>query len=135
MNGPTHRRPKWTIGTMLIFVGWSSVVVWLNIRPNVACMSDPKEEGPIIAAVWYGCPWSYAAGFTVGTRTAQGQRIRLPSVCTIDSHLALAGNIAIGLLAVAVLTFASRYLLRRMVSGLRAVFGKPPINGKSSTEP
>ncbi len=27
-------RPKWTIGTMLLVVGWSSLVVWLNVRPR-----------------------------------------------------------------------------------------------------
>jgi hypothetical protein len=38
----------------------------------------------------------------------------------------IAANIAIGLLAVAVLTFASKYLLRATVAGLRGSVGKPP---------
>jgi len=42
------------------------------------------------------------------------------------SYWLLAANIAIGLIAVAVLTFASKYLLRAIVAGLRAIMSKPP---------
>ncbi len=28
-------RPRWTLGTMLLIVGWSAVVVWLNVRTRV----------------------------------------------------------------------------------------------------
>ena len=33
-------RPRWTLGTMLLVVGWSAVVVWLNVRPRIEVSPD-----------------------------------------------------------------------------------------------
>jgi hypothetical protein len=58
----------------------------------------------------YGCPWTHAC-----------------SSSTVETlgYRALAANIAIGLLAVAVLALASEYLVRATLAGLRAFLGKP----------
>jgi hypothetical protein len=140
MNAPTHRRPKWTIGTMLLVVGWTSVVVWLNVRPRNYCIPQPAPH-PFTKPTNYACYCYQICGFpwTHG-RTLRGDHISTEPCLPprsypqkISSYLALKANIAIGLLAVAVLTWASTYLLRRMVSGLRAVFGKPPPNNEKSS--
>jgi len=73
----------------------------------------------------YGCPWTYG-------RTVRGHTHSEPCLPPrsfpqkIWSYWLLAANIAIGLVAVLVLTFASKYLIRAIVSGLRAVLSKPP---------
>jgi len=110
------------MGTMLLIVGWSAVVVWLNVRPRiyglymVGSLTPAPKEPTGTCFVEYGYPW--ACWFTWG------------EAFTIH-YRALAGNIAIGLLAVAVLTFASKYLVRAIVAGLRAFLSKPPpSNGK-----
>ena len=39
-------RPKCTLGTMLLVVGWSSVVVWLNVRERIEFLdTDDIHEG------------------------------------------------------------------------------------------
>jgi len=105
------------MGTMLLIVGWSAVVVWLNVRPTV-CM---RYYNYAYYYAIYGYPWPCAAAPLTSFES-------LPGVHTaeIERYWALAANIAIGLLAVAVLTFASEYLIRAIVAGLRAFVGKPP---------
>jgi len=55
-------RPKWTLGTMLLIVGWSAVVVWLNVRPQVTYYTHwtryPLDEDDW-AEVSCGFPWNY----------------------------------------------------------------------------
>jgi len=101
---------------MLLVVGWSAVVVWLNVRPRV----DP------FAWIEYGCPLTCARTLDHHF-SGEIPRVRLDY---IDDYRLLTANIAIGLLAVAVLTFASKYLVRAIVAGLRAIMSKPPNNGK-----
>jgi len=127
-------RPKWTLGTMLLIVGWSAVVVWLNVRPHPPY---PRSDGPSPAVgLWvfqYGCPWKYGTQITA-VNSGHPVRFRLDDLVIAD-YWRLAGNIAIGLLSVAVLTFASKYLVRAITAGLRGFVGKPPPgkgNGPSS---
>ena len=109
-------RPKWTLGTMLLVVGWSAVVVWLNVRPTI-CIGYYRS---VFYYAIYGYPWNYAS--------APSYYASRPGIHTadIDSYPALAANLAIGLLAVGLLTFASKSLVRAIVAGLRAFVGKPP---------
>ena len=131
-------RPKWTLGTMLLIVGWSAVAVWLNVRPRV---HDGVEDTYLVDLrttyyfVTYGFPW------TVATRLCfhEGSSIRIESAAEFEPSYRrwpLAANIAIGLVAVAVLTLASKYLLRAILSGLRRLFAKPTTgNEKGHQEP
>ena len=126
-------RPKWTMGTMLLIVGWSAVVVCLNVRPRISCDRSPSilfgRKIYALAACTqdFGCPWIWAKSVCLHSPydPCPPPHSPLRDPCEYD-YRALAANIAIGLLAVAVLTFASRYLLRVIAAGLRAVFGKPP---------
>ncbi len=115
-------RPRWTLGTMLLIVGWSAVVVWLNVRPRLYYFSLVGEE-PSLFSISHGCPWIYAfhPGFHIDLPSRSSLREAL-----IYEYWPLTANIGIGLLAVAVLTFASKYLVRAIVAGLRAVLSKPP---------
>lgn len=119
--------PKWAIGTMLLIVGWSSVVVWLNVRTRTASSSGGLDDytGEVMRTAYFewGCPWSYAGVFLSGNEKLEPPILH-PKY--IFGYWFLAANTSIGILAVAVLTLASHYLLRRIVSRLRAVFGKPP---------
>jgi hypothetical protein len=134
MDGPRHRRPKWTTATLLLIVGWSSVVVWLNVLPRRRHHVEQFAFGDAIPQYvsedTYGWPEKYSGRFSEGRnsprllfRPALDDTWRI-SKWTVARALII--NTVVGLIAVVVLTFASRYLLRRMVSGLRAVFGKPP---------
>ena len=121
-------RPRWTLGTMLLVVGWSAVVVWLNVRPRfvsgLAFLVD--EEETVSITVEYGFPCKYAFNPSVA-------RLLSPTETRLYDDWAwqLVDNLFYGLLAVAVLTFASKYLVRAIVAGLRAFMSKPPpSNGK-----
>jgi len=109
------------MGTMLLIVGWSAVVVWLNVRPRV----HDKKDG-YVCFVSYGLPFTIAGGFSFSESSIllqpQHRYLSHPSYW----RWLLAANIAIGLLAVAVLTFASKYLVRAIVAGLRRLLSKPP---------
>jgi hypothetical protein len=105
---------RWSIGTMLIFVGWCSVVVWLNVRPRI------EDSWPIVSEerfhiVEYGFPWSFAYAL----RDTNG--IDSPLFSFSFPSLRLAGNATTGLFAVFVLTLASSYLLRRITSRLASL--------------
>lgn len=124
-------RPKWTMGTILLIVGWSAVVIWLNVTPRFGryCLLAR------LASVHYGYPWDcIVAGWDsdsappyTSNRFGWARTPVFPKPSEHQVHYwPLAGNMAIGLLAVAVLTFASRYLVRAIVAGLRAFVGKPP---------
>jgi len=109
---------------MLLVLGWSSVVVWLNVRPRDGhtLIVATRSEELTISDIQYGYPSSHA---TVSLTHSRLARSHLGSDYEIH-YRALAANIAIGLLAVAVLTFASKYLLRATVAGVRAFVCKPP---------
>ncbi len=132
-------RPRWTLGTMLLVVGWSAVVVWLNVRPRVRQWKRYLPDGLeplVIDHVAYGYPWTCADRESVQSTQIPSRRFgsitywklvpgSLPDEETIH-YWPLTANIAIGLVAVAVLTFASKYLIRAIVAGLRAFMSKPP---------
>ena len=133
-------RPKWALGTMLLVVGWSAVVVSLNVRPRFDTYI-PTGEGIFPVVVRYGYPWCYASAFTIVNLDTPNPRRDLRSIDLAELHRyryhsywLLAGNTAIGLLAVAVLTFASKFLLRAIVAGLRAVLSKPPPRNDKGPE-
>ena len=54
-------RPRWTMGTMLLIVGWSAVVVWLNVRPRIEYLPIPGQEDVVYHAS-FGCPWTAKRG-------------------------------------------------------------------------
>jgi len=152
-------RPKWTLGTMLILVGWSSVVLWLNVRPRVQELEAApitKSGGGFVDSedptqMWmaeYGFPWRHAFAFWdakggvsddsplgLVVTSFKPSGIPVPRLPLSEYRLIswrLAGNIAIGLLAVFILTWTSKYHLRAILSALRATMSKPPpenLNG------
>ena len=109
-------RPRWTLGTMLLVVGWSAVVVWLNVgyRRHTRMMYV-TEWGAGSRGVEYGFPATYAQQPNATWDSSQPILRRL---CAADiiNYWALAANAAMGMLAVAGLTCGSRYLLLRIVS-------------------
>jgi len=111
------------MGTMLLVVGWSAVVVWLNTKPRRTNVLPDRYD--------YGCgfPWLYDFELVLWEDPAYGYEFRPPRFLQYPfRYPALLANIAIGLLAVLVLTFASKCLLRAIVAGLRAFMSKPPPN-------
>jgi len=137
-------RPRWTLGTMLLVVGWSAVVVWLNVRPRT-CEVDrtlvivPSSKEPVRCYLFeYGFPWICVSATWLDTPDDSGAEwlINRSEMYALheprnEHHIdswPLAANIAIGLIAVLVLTVASKYLVRAVVAGLRAFVGKPPPN-------
>jgi hypothetical protein len=118
------------MGTMLLIVGWSAVVVWLNVRPHKNCIEVPGRfrdvgTGPHACDQVYGCPWFYGRILYYHERPDPCPPLRFDiEKVVICDFPALAANAAIGLLAVAVLAFAPKHLLRRIVSVLRTAL--PP---------
>jgi len=105
---------------MLLVVGWSSVVFWLNVRPSVQYYNDDD---------FHRCISSYGFPFAITIEVLTSERPSLRSQAEFIFPLCydtLAANIAIGLLAVAVLTFASKYLVRATVAGVKSFLSKPP---------
>ncbi len=118
MNRPRRIRPTWTIGTLLIVVAWSSAVVWLNIRPRTdsraVFTTHTTSFNPPVSVTFteeYGWPFTVAVGFRVDKPPARQLYPRY------KKHLA--GNAIIGMMAVAVLTFLSKYLLNRIMFAFR----------------
>ena len=117
-------RPRWTLGTMLLIVGWSAVVVWLNVRPRfTVAMSD----GEIVSdVVYYGYPFPCAYSLMPNDWWDADQ-------LHVD-YYTLALNVVIGVLVGAVGILPTKYLLRAIVAGLRAVLGKPPPSNSEGPE-
>lgn len=98
-----------------MFVGWCSVVVWLNIEPSRPIRSwdvlfDTVERPQGQYKVRYGCPWTYA-------ERSSGDPILFPRLYPdVINYITLALNTAIGILAALVLTWTSTYVLRRILS-------------------
>lgn len=99
---------------MLLVVVWSPLVLWLNARTRVVHsrggLDDPTGEIMYDAYFEWGCPWSYAGVSLYGNEAIEPPPLR-PEY--IFSYSFLAANTSIGVLAVAVLTLVSKYLLRR----------------------
>jgi len=130
-------RPRWTLGTMLLIVGWSAVVVWLNVRPRVNDRYiDTYINGQEDYVLWveYGCPWTYASTHHLHDPWNETPPSRVHPTY-VDSYWRLATNAAIGLLAVAILTFASTCLVRGIRYAARVFVGKPPPTYKGPERP
>jgi hypothetical protein len=97
-------RPQFSLATLLIAMAWSAAVVLVNVEPRIRHWSDWAT---------YGWPSDYAwqvQEFAVPHRFHPGE---------IISYRALAVDAAVGVLLVAVLTWGSTQLLRRVTSRLR----------------
>lgn len=99
---------------MLLVVGWSAVAVWLNVRPRVV-WRDHTEDAIVVGFVRYGCPCSFASVHAIYEQQLSS-RLHLDYIHDVRR---LYANITIGLVAVVVLTWGSRYLLRRMACSFR----------------
>ena len=113
-------RPKWTLGTMLLVVGWSSVVVWLNVTPRVRHLPLLASE-ELVCKRDYGFPLTYAYATYLHPHTEPcpplGFHLGILSTC---DYSALVQNIAKGLIAVVILTWTSKAIL----SALRAFMSR-----------
>ena len=120
------RLPRWSIGTMLIFVGWCAVAVALNMRPRVYTFDfiPPSLDGSIYTTVHFGFPFDYAYSITL--QHPSNPRPVYPWYWEKHGKIALAANIAIGMLAAVPLTWASSYLLRRITSWIASPGRKSP---------
>jgi hypothetical protein len=109
-------RFRFSLATLLLAVVWSAGVVWLNTTPRVMIVKIPEASGKdplgrpwhqmLIPIAQWGWPWVYAGTF---------QRRPLPRCPPgITAPWALVGDVAVGSLLVAVLTWASSLLLRRV---------------------
>jgi len=147
---------------MLLIVGWSAVVVWLNVRPRVYELeasrvehrSHPTEDNLRFCFAEFGYPWTcvnahhgyYDESIPDPTTESAAEWLLTsfkpsnavppdPSRSDYAIHYwPLAGNVAIGLLAVAGLTLASKYLARAIATGARAVLSKPPLANEKGPE-
>jgi len=119
------------MGTMLLIVGWSAVVVWLNVRPwpvsSQSFLAD--EEGTVSITVEYGFPRKHAFNPSMPPLSSPTET-RLYD----DWAWQLVDNLFYGLVAVALLAFASKYLVRAIVAGLRAILSKPPPSKEEGPE-
>ena len=108
-------RPKWTIGTVLLMVGWSSVVFWLNIRPQIYTFDlvAPVDDGSVYGIVHYGFPFVYAS-----SRFTQHPSDPYAFHPHFWDSSNLVRDVVHGIVAVALLTWGSCYLLRRIKSGM-----------------
>lgn len=97
---------------MLLIIAWSAVMLWINVRPRILDCGNYSTREPVLCWVGYGWPWPYA--WVYGHfRLSHLPQLR-PSY--MWSYWALAGNGAIGALAVAALTRSTTCLLRRLKS-------------------
>jgi len=111
---------------MLLVVGWSAVMVWLNVRPSVRCLTIAGSEEPIwhMCIHYHGWPCMYGNTERIHKRSEPCLRPR-PFPPTILRYRFLFNLFAV-VICVAYLTFVSKYLLRAMVIGVKAFLGKPP---------
>jgi len=68
-------RPRWTMGTLLLIVGWSALVVWLNVRPRVVSRYAVGDDSWAMRHAYFewGYPWSYA-----GVSLSSNKRLKPP---------------------------------------------------------
>ncbi len=114
-----HRRFQFSLRKLMLAVAWSAVVMSVNLIPRFGETAYPLTRpsiGPTLA-VAYGLPWKYVE--TYHPRDYDWSLLSRDEPSRVDSYPALSGDIAVGLLLVAVLTWASSLLLRRVTSRLR----------------
>jgi hypothetical protein len=111
-------RFRFSLTTLLLAVAWSAVAVWINVTPRVtvaeASIVRPRTVISFHLAHW-GWPWDYADDL------AEFLPDRVPRcpASGLTSYWALAGDAAVGVLLVVVLTWCSNQLLRRVGAKLR----------------
>jgi hypothetical protein len=109
-------RPQFSLATLLIAMAWSGGMVWMNVTPRVeSSKGSETDERTVVAVLAYGWPCAYFSFFAWYTLPHQPRQESMK----IDSPWALAADVAIGLLLVAVLTWISSLLLRRVAARLR----------------
>ena len=116
---------RFSLGTLLLAVAWSAVVVWLNITAGEVQVDDPNAPfGPGYRWLHYGWPWTYAWDVC---------RLHVPpnGVHFAWYSWVLVLDTVVGILIVAVLTWASGYLSRRVKHVYRRV--KSPQADASSS--
>jgi hypothetical protein len=110
-------RFRFSLLTMLIAVAWSAVVVWVNLMPRIVHerVLDLRGNGFLDQyLIRWGWPFPYSDSIAFYLYPVSELQ---PD--TIDRPWSLAGDIAVGLLLVVVLTWASNQLLRRVGARLR----------------
>jgi hypothetical protein len=117
-------RFRFSLATLLIAMAWSGGMVWMNVTPRVeSSKGSETDERTVVAVLAYGWPCAYFSFFAWYTLPRQPRRESMK----IDSPWALAGDVVVGVLLVAVLTWGSTQLLRRVTSRLRR--GRlPPVS-------
>ncbi len=124
-------RPQFSLVTLLIAMAWSAGVVWVNVTPRLDFNSFsnveyedngfPPESRSIPGTVEYGWPWTFGSCYGLFHPTDDLPRLQMEM---IGRYRELAVDIAVGLLLVVVLTWASNQLLRRVEARLRR---RPPL--------
>jgi hypothetical protein len=117
-------RPQFSLATLLIAMAWSAVVVWLGIEPRFVGFSHvnfgdnglPPESWRIPGAAAYGLPWTYGLCYGFFDSPLDLPRLQAEMIC---DYRALTGDITVGVLLIAVLTWGSSHLLRRVGARLR----------------
>jgi hypothetical protein len=119
-------RFRFSLMTLLLAITWSGVVAWMNVTPRLdfSCFTNveyednglPPESWSAPGAAEYGWPWAY--GLCCGLFHPADELPRL-QMGMIGRYRALAGDVAVGVLLVAVLTWGSSQLLRRVGARLR----------------
>ena len=116
-------RFRFSLATMLLMMAWSAVVVWINITPCVAYRDQPTETLELLTA-YFGWPWAYALKIVlVGIG---GERPPIDQVDVTWWPWALAGDAVVGVLLVAMLTWGSGFVVRRVKHVFRRVESPPP---------
>jgi len=117
-------RFRFSLATLLIAMAWSGVAVWVNVLPRFRGFSHanfgdnglPPESWSTPGAAEYGWPLTY--GLCYGFFDSPHDLPRLQAEM-ISGYHALAGDVAVGLLLVVVLTWGSNQLRRRIGARLR----------------
>jgi hypothetical protein len=115
-------RLRFSLATLLLVVSWSAVMLWVNTTPCVVNRDQPTETLELWGA-YYGWPWAYNLGIIlVGIG---GER---PPINRVDVKWwpwAMVGDAVVGVLLVALLTWGSGYLWRRVRHGFRRAESTP----------
>lgn len=112
-------RPQFSLATLLIAMAWSGVVVWINIKPHAIVARRltqlaPTEEFFLEAEC--GCPFCHLTKIGI---SSSPDRFEAGFTDVSWHYWALAADVAVGVLLVVVLAWASSQLLRRVTSRRR----------------
>jgi hypothetical protein len=108
-------RFRFSLATLLLAVSWFAGAVWMNVTPRVDLVHIPDHSALRILCTCHGWPWTLHYGYDF--LAPSGHLPLIPS--GVWRCWALAGDIAVGLLLVVVLTWGSNQLLRRVGARLR----------------